>query len=1043
MVLHRFMCNQFGYQSLRECLNQINPLEHQSGNNQESIYARHLMEALPATASVTRDDIDRYDQNIQCVGNKLRIGSDGGKSWKAFQYLALLFTERYLDLLGDRDALVEMLNRWIETDSLAGDMAEYEVDQLDTLAFQSATGSGKTLLLHANILQYLNHLECTGHRHTLNKIILVTPDEGLSNQHLQELRASGMAARLFSDVSSSGMLPIDEDVVDIIDLHKLSETQGVKRVSLESFGENNLVMVDEGHLGMGGKKWRSHRRQLGANGFTFEYSATFNQAVAGSTPEIREMRDEYGKSILFDYSYKYFHEDGYGKDYQISNLRQTDDAELNDRYLLACLLMFYQQSRIYADKIGSWLDFELARPLCVFLGKTVKAGGQLETQSDVVQIVKFLAGVLKGAEVNLKTILAGQAGLLDSNHQELFANSFGYLKDRWQSHDDLRYDLLQTVFQGTGELRLLHLAGTDEIQLCAGDSEPFGVINVGDASGLYQKLSEQAEGAGYSCEKDNFSAALFDTVDTDSSPVNIVIGARKFIAGWNSWRVSTMGLMHVGTGEGPQIIQMFGRGVRLRGQGLSLKRHTELPDIEVEESHLLRLLETLNIFGLRANYMSRFKEYLQQDGVNADRIELNFPTVQQFDRINLKQIRKNPEAGEYEFSECRPELPINTYPQKPVSLNRYRSLEILQSQEAAAGAVGNRDEGFLSPDLHLRLINLQRVYHRVMERKRTSGWHNLIIRPEIIQTLLENSDWYQLHIQPEKLRFHSCAQIQEWEDIAVELICRHAGQYWRHERSRWEHEHLEVIALGKADENLIGSYKILIDASEDELIAEIQELIEAVSNEHFPEDFEKRLDSSGNGKLSVLFPSFHAYIPILYADQNAGEKVKSIPGLINEGEAELVRYLRKLLESEESPRQEFFAGKKIYLMRNQAGGRGISFFPDSSFYPDFILWMVTGDRQDILFIDPKGLIFYDDKTDAKVGVHSGIKRTEAKIQEMHPDVFLHSYVWSVSDRRALARFGQNLTQQEWADRGVYFASEHEAGVFKILQDAAKDSASVQ
>ena len=35
-----------------------------------------------------------------------------------------------------------------------------------------------------------------------------------------------------------------------------------------------------------------------------------------------------------------------------------------------------------------------------------------------------------------------------------------------------------------------------------------------------------------------------------------------FIAGWNSWRVSTMGLMHVGVGEGSEIIQMFGRGVR-------------------------------------------------------------------------------------------------------------------------------------------------------------------------------------------------------------------------------------------------------------------------------------------------------------------------------------------------------------------------------------------------------------------------------------------------------------------------------------------------
>ena len=101
-------------------------------------------------------------------------------------------------------------------------------------------------------------------------------------------------------------------------------------------------------------------------------------------------------------------------------------------------------------------------------------------------------------------------------------------------------------------------------------------------------------------------------MDNNNSPVNIVIGARKFAAGWNSWRVSTMGLMHVGSGEGPQIIQMFGRGVRLKGRGMSLKRHTALDGENPQDSDQLTLLETLNIFGLKANYMDKFKEYLQQ-----------------------------------------------------------------------------------------------------------------------------------------------------------------------------------------------------------------------------------------------------------------------------------------------------------------------------------------------------------------------------------------------------------------------------------------------
>ena len=50
--------------------------------------------------------------------------------------------------------------------------------QLNKLAFWMATGSGKTLLMHANILQYQYYLEKHGRRRELNRILLLTPNEG-------------------------------------------------------------------------------------------------------------------------------------------------------------------------------------------------------------------------------------------------------------------------------------------------------------------------------------------------------------------------------------------------------------------------------------------------------------------------------------------------------------------------------------------------------------------------------------------------------------------------------------------------------------------------------------------------------------------------------------------------------------------------------------------------------------------------------------------------------------------------------------------------
>ena len=161
---------------------------------------------------------------------------------------------------------------------------------------------------------------------------------------------------------------------------------------MRDFGENNLVLVDEGHLGASGKAWRERRGELARGGFAFEYSATFNQ-IAGKD---EGLRDTYGKCLLFDYAYRRFYEDGYGKDYAISNLPAGMRDENSDMYLLGCLLTFYQQCCIWRDKGAQWTEFNLAKPLWVFLGKTVTGRSRADeaTKSDVAVILDFLGRVL-------------------------------------------------------------------------------------------------------------------------------------------------------------------------------------------------------------------------------------------------------------------------------------------------------------------------------------------------------------------------------------------------------------------------------------------------------------------------------------------------------------------------------------------------------------------------------------------------------------------------------------------------------------------------
>ena len=166
-------------------------------NFHRHLVARFERERLPHAQLL------EYDERIVRFWREITAPTERrGHTLKHFQYLALLFTEVYRDrYFRDRVALRDSLNGFLEEWNGArdpGDRAEpFGDDDLNKLAYWMATGSGKTLLMHVNIKQYLYYLEHHGRRRDLNRIILLTPDEGLSRQHLREFEQSGIEAALF------------------------------------------------------------------------------------------------------------------------------------------------------------------------------------------------------------------------------------------------------------------------------------------------------------------------------------------------------------------------------------------------------------------------------------------------------------------------------------------------------------------------------------------------------------------------------------------------------------------------------------------------------------------------------------------------------------------------------------------------------------------------------------------------------------------------------------------------------------------------------
>ena len=447
-----------------------------------------------------------------------------------------------------REGLIRSLNEFVTRNTTSTALANerYEsfvVADLDKLAFWMATGSGKTLLLHLNYRQFLHY-----NREPLDNILLITPNEGLSQQHIGELQASGILTERFDPNNSSDLLGSTKSVkVTEITKFVLEKTDEGERVPVEALEGNNLIFVDEGHKGSGteAQTWRSIRNAIGKDGFTFEYSATFGQALSGNDA----LLTEYGKAIAFDYSYRHFYNDGYGKDFSILNLRQEDTAEQTDTLLMANLLSFYEQRLVFAEQGAELRPYNLSRPLWTFIGGSVNAVHQESgrPRSDVLTVARFLHRVLRDPDWAIDTIaqlLNGQSGLIDTaSDQDIFADRFDYLRRRGADATTVYRDALAKVMHANSSsgLELCDLRGREgELGLrAAGSRVFFGVIYIGDTAN-FKRLAE-ADGSGIVVTDEALQGSLFDRINEPDSTVEVLAGSRKFIEGWNSWRVSNMG----------------------------------------------------------------------------------------------------------------------------------------------------------------------------------------------------------------------------------------------------------------------------------------------------------------------------------------------------------------------------------------------------------------------------------------------------------------------------------------------------------------------
>ena len=945
LTLHGWFNSHFGYTTTRDLLNDVKNAEEGFNPDGHSVVCEHLMSGVPPDSAI-EEALPTYDANIKRHLSTINSRRTQPIVLRYFQYLSLLYTEIFLDWKFNKQAkFLPHLNNFVQTQNMAkapGDAQDTEFTQTDIekLAFWMATGAGKTLIMHINYHQFRHYCQ-----DPLDHIVLITPNEGLSEQHMRELANSDIRCERFN--VEGNRLAHSQDAVQVIEITKLVEekTSGGVSVPVEAFEGNNLIFVDEGHKGSGGKVWRAYREALAKTGFTFEYSATFGQALAAA--KNADLVDEYGKAIAFDYSYRYFYGDGYGKNFRILNVKH-DDATQTETLLLGNLLSFYEQRRYFKQNTDAVRAYGLDSPLWAFVGSKVNAvyTEKKKSRSDVLNVIRFLHRFLKNEKAwaihSIEKIINGDSGLSDDKGTDVFQNRLSYLKERNETPRQIYTDILDEVFHtnSSGALHLCNVRNAQgEIALKSTHGGVFGLIYIGDTS-AFKKLVQNDDADISMDSEDVFTESLFNDINKPESAINILIGAKKFIEGWDSWRVTAMGLLNIGKQEGSQIIQLFGRGVRLRGRNMSLRRST--PE-DTERPDNLPLLETLNIFAVRANFMAQFRDYLMREGVpHEEPIQLELPIKRNMDRVPRPlYVPTVLQYAETATGKCVM-LEVNS---AAAITHTTQSVDIIGSS-TQRGIQAERAEAAHQthiPQPSLELVDWGNIYLQLLEYKKEKQFHNLIFDTDILKQILSpNEGLSELYVMDEsEVMPKTQEQLKRLEELVLTLLRKYIAKFYRIIQKRWNDEAVRLKKLEGNDSNFT-NWKVYIPRDEaSELGPQIKHLIES-----------EEIYGSGTTKLSKVYNDQHLYQPLLTVD-GVETTLRITPPALENSEKDFVNDLQKYVHRQH---EELLAEKQIFLLRNQSRGKGIGFYENEGFYPDFILWILEGAKQRIVFIEPHGMI---------------------------------------------------------------------------------------
>ena len=284
-----------------------------------------------------------------------------------------------------------------------------------------------------------------------------------------------------------------------------------------------------------------------------------------------------------------------------------------------------------------------------------------------------------------------------------------------------------------------------------------------------------------------------------------------------------------------------------------------------------------------------------------------------------------------------------------------------------------------------------KVYLSLIEHKGRKGMDNLVLRPAELKRIVEAGEKVYRLVAEKSLISPTGAE--EWvrlQDTVTGILRQYADKLYRRSRERWESDNMNYKTLDEADANFrfnIGEgnrsrYIVGVEKSSQELIEKIKAL---------RADCRELYESDGSNLPRIYF-DHHLYQPLLVEKDGTPLKISPQGLKVNEH-----KFVRDLKEYWDKNRGDGTDGAEVFLLRNQSRGTGVGFFEGSGFYPDFILWIKTGETQRIVFVEPHGML-HEDAPDhsEKTGLYKRLgdlaraMRERSKIDNVTLDSFIVS-----------------------------------------------------